>query len=86
MSQYLPVSSQQAGLDLSRALWDLASPPATHAPGTITTHYCAVVDDVNGQWYLDIPDHRPLPVSPLVTEAELAAVVTHIEQQEDRLP
>lgn len=86
MTQYLPVSSETAGRDMSRALWDLASPPATRAPGTVTTHYCGVVEDVNGQWYLDIPAHLPLPVSPLVTDAELAAVVTHIEQQEDRLP
>lgn len=86
MSQYLPVSSQQAGLDLSRALWDLASPTASRPAGTITTHYCAVVEDVNSQWYLDIPDHLPLLVNPLVTEAQLTAVVDHIEIQEDRLP
>lgn len=86
MSQYLPVSTQQAGRDLSRALWVVASPPAARAPGTITTHYCAVVEDVNGRWYLDLPDHLPLSISPLVTEAQLAAVVNHIEIQEDRLP
>lgn len=86
MSQYLPVSSEQAGLDMSEALWNLASPPALRAPGTVTRYYCAVVEDVAGQWYLDIPDNMPLPVSPLVTEAELAAVVDHISIQEDRLP
>ena len=86
MPQYLPVSSYQAGRDLSAALWNIASPPASRPPGTVTTHYCGVVEDVAGQWYLDIPDNMPLPVSPLVTEAELAALVLHIEQQEDRLP
>lgn len=86
MPQYLPVSSEQAGMDLSAALWDLASPPATRSAGATTIYYCGVVEDANGQWYLEIPDHLPLIISPLVTEAQLAAVVNHIEQQEDRLP
>lgn len=71
---------------MSAALWDLASPPASRSEGSTTIYYCGVIEDVNGQWYLDLPDHLPLIVSPLVTEAELASVVTHIEQQEDLLP
>lgn len=86
MSQYLPVSTQQAGLDLSEALWTLARPVEIRQPGEITRFYCGAVEDVNGQWYLDLPDHLPLSISPRVTEAQLSAVVSHIETQEDRLP
>ena len=86
MSQYLPVSSRRAGLDLSEALWTLARPLKIRQPGEITRFYCDVVEDVNSQWWLDIPDHLPLPINPQVTEAQLADVVDHIAIQEDLLP
>lgn len=82
MSQFLPVSSQQAGLDLSRALYDLAHPPAARLPSDVTTHFCGVVEDASGQWWLEIPNGEDLPVSPLVDDATLDAVVAQIEQQE----
>lgn len=87
MSQYLPVSTEQAGRDLSEALWAVASPVETReARGATTTHYCAVVEDTSGQWWLDIPPDMPLPVSPDVTQAQLDAVVALIQVQEDRIP
>lgn len=86
MMQYLPVSSQQAGLDLSAALWYLASPPHLRPPGTGTTRYCGVEEDANGQWWLEIPADTDLPISPLVTQAQIDAVVAHIDKQEDLQP
>lgn len=86
MIQYLPVSNEQLGRDLSKTLWDLASPPDRRAAGTVTAYYCTVVEDVAGQWYLAIPENMPLPVSPHVTQQQLDAIVTQIEQQEDMLP
>lgn len=86
MPQYLPVSSYQAGRDLSEALWNIASPLATRPVGTVTTHYCGVVEDANGQWWLEIPADSDLPINPLVTQAQLDAVVAHIDKQEDLQP
>jgi hypothetical protein len=86
MIQYLPVSSKQVAMDISKSLWDLAAPPATRAQGNTTIYFCGWAEDINGQWYLQIPSAYQLPIHPDITQAMIDGIVTQIEQQEDALP
>lgn len=85
MITYLPVASLQSGMDLSEALWALASPPATRTErGATTTHAYGVAEDAAGNFWLEMPDNFDLDVSPLASELDFDNAVTNIERVEDR--
>lgn len=86
MTTYYPVASQQAGDELSARLWYLCRPPETR-DAKDTQRLYAVVQDLLGNWWMEVPDdHATVVLSAQLTQAQIDAAVNAIETQEDLLP
>lgn len=81
MITYYPVTDENAGLNLSAALWDLVRPPQDRHPDETTVRLYAVAEDTAGNWWLEVPDdHAVMQLSTSLTQQQIDAAVDEIEK------